>query len=351
MVHIAVELHRRAQVFYRGQLERRPDGWAAAHLRERGLGALLTAPGWCVGYAPAAWSGLTDHLRGAGFSGESLVAAGLAVPTMNGYLVDRFQDRIMFAVENADLEVVGFSGRSRGGRMRYLHGPTTEVYRKSEATVGMIAQRGKLLNGAVPVLVEGVMDAAAVDQLGAGWAGISTCGTAVSAQQAAMIRRWSPANQIVVAFDPDLGGRLGAVRSLEPLGTEFGAVRAAVVPQGHDVASLFQESPGRLRECLGSAVPLAEFAIDVELAKWERVLDHLSGQVNALRAVVPFVRQLPALQVAREIARLSERLNIEPGVVTRELLTPARDRSARRGRGAGAEEESWNRNRGNSRTP
>ncbi|GAB3930420.1 hypothetical protein GCM10029976_032230 [Kribbella albertanoniae] len=353
MRNITLEMHRQAWEFYQRQLHRMPDGWASTHLRDRGLGAALDDPAWGIGYAPASWTGLTDHLRKAGFTDESLVAAGLATPTMNGYLVDRFRDRIMFAAENADMEVTGFVGRARGGLVRYLNSPMTEVYRKSEATVGLIARCGKLLRGATPVLVEGVMDALAVDQLGSRWAGIAVCGTAVTRQHALAIRQVSPANKIVVAFDPDLGGRLGAVRSLKALDGVFGAVQAAALPDGHDVAKLFQRSPARLQGCLDSGVPLAEFAIDVELGKWAPVLDHLSGQVNALRAVAPFVRQLPSALVAEQIARLSERLDLEVAVVSREVLTPLRSRS---GRSADRKQAGWSgevldEEPGNSRTP
>jgi DNA primase len=353
MRNVTLEMHRQALEFYQRQLRSRPDGWASVHLRDRGLAAALGDPAWGIGYAPASWTGLTDHLRKAGFTDQSLVTAGLAAPTMNGYLVDRFRDRLMFAAENADMEVAGFVGRARGGLVRYLNSPATEIYRKSEATVGLVAQCGKLLRGATPVLVEGVMDALAVDQLGSRWAGIAICGTAVTRQHALTIRQLSPANKIVMAFDPDLGGRLGAVRGLNALDGVFGAVQAAALPDGHDPAKLFQRSPARLLECLDSAVPLAEFAIDVELAKWAPVLDHLSGQVNALRAVAPFVRQLPSAQVAQQIARLSERLDLEVAVVSREVLTPVRSGS---GRSTARKPTGWGgdvlaEEPGNSRTP
>lgn len=322
MRRVLLEMHRAARNFYRRQLADAPNGWAAAHLQGRGLGAVLGDPAWGIGYAPDAWTGLTDHLRRLGFDDAQLIAGGLAAPTMNGYLVDRFRDRIMFTAENADMEPVGFVGRARGGRIRYLNSPATELYRKSETVVGLSAQCGKLLQGAIPVLVEGVPDALAVCLMGRRWAGLSTCGTAVSRQQAAMIRQVTPANQIVVAFDADTGGRLGAVRSLGVLTEAFGSVRVAELPPRHDPASLFQHSTSDLYERLASARLLVEFAIDVELAKWEPVLDHISGQVNALRAVAQLVRQLPASRMAQQVAGLAARLDLEPAVVSREVLTP-----------------------------
>ncbi|WP_165547114.1 hypothetical protein [Kribbella sindirgiensis] len=91
------DAHVAAVSFYRRQLRERPGGWAAEHLCARGLGAVL-APGseWSVGYAPDGWSQLVGHLRRAAFDDLEIVAAGLAFVTSNGYLVDRFRDRIMF---------------------------------------------------------------------------------------------------------------------------------------------------------------------------------------------------------------------------------------------------------------
>ncbi|WP_344162586.1 toprim domain-containing protein [Kribbella yunnanensis] len=331
-------MHRAARDFYERQLHELPDGWAAGHLRERGLGGVVADETWRIGYAPDTWAGLTSYLRRHGFGDDDLVAGGLATPTINGYLVDRFRDRIMFAADDIDFETVGFVGRARSGRVRYLNSPTTEIYHKGETLVGLTAQRGKLFCGSIPVLVEGPMDALAVDQLGGRWAGISTCGTAVTRQHAVMIRQLSLANQIVVAFDADLGGRLGAVRSLDSLTEIFASVRVAELPPGLDPAAAFQESKDGLSDCLGSARPLVEFAVDVELAKWDPVLDHVSGQVNALRAVAPLVRQMPSNRMAQQIAGLAERLNLEVEIVSREVLSPvvrrgAKPRSGRRSRG------------------
>ncbi|MEU0095603.1 toprim domain-containing protein [Kribbella sp. NPDC006257] len=325
-----LEVQRAARAFYRSELEARPDGWAVRHLTGRGLRASLADQHWSIGYAPDSWRALVDHLRREGFADEALIGAGLASPTINGYLVDRFRDRIMFAADDGDLEPVGFVGRARADRIRYLNSPTTAIYSKSETVVGLGAQRGKLLRGAVPVLVEGPIDALAVDQVGRSWAGISSAGVAVSVQQALMIRRWAPQNRVVVAFDSDLGGRLGAVRSLDVLSQVFADVSIAEFPGGQDPASCFTSTPAGLATALTTARPLAEFAIDFEVARWEKVLDHISGQVNALRAVAPLVRRLPSDRIAQQIVRLSQRLNLEVDVVSREVLTPVSRAPSRR---------------------
>jgi hypothetical protein len=62
------------------------------------------------GYAPDGWSRVVSHLRRSGFDDEVIVAPGLASATSNGYLVDRFRDRIMFVAHDIGLRPVGFVG-------------------------------------------------------------------------------------------------------------------------------------------------------------------------------------------------------------------------------------------------
>ncbi|WP_410790590.1 toprim domain-containing protein [Kribbella sp. C-35] len=339
------DAHVAAASFYRQQLHEGPSGWAAEHLRNRGLGAVL-APrsGSSVGYAPDGWSQLVGYLRRARFDDAEIVGAGLAFVTSNGYLVDRFRDRIMFPAHDKELRSVGFIGRAAGDRLRYLNTRNTEIYAKAHTLVGLDAQVERLRLGAVPVFVEGTMDALAVSLAGADWAGAACCGTAITREQALIARSQSRTSTVLVALDGDLGGRTGAVRSLPVLSDVFDEVLFARLPDKQDPAALYAARPDLLHDVLGSARPLTDFVIEVELAKWINVLDHLSGQVNAVRAVAPLVASLPAERVACEVARLAKAVHLDEHVVSREVvaavgrLSPARPRQ-RAGRRACADLE------------
>ncbi|TDX04047.1 toprim domain-containing protein [Kribbella sp. VKM Ac-2566] len=315
------DAHAAAVAFYRQQIHETPNGWAAQHLRDRGLGMVLAPDSeWSVGYAPDGWSRLVGHLRHIGFGDAEIVAAGLAFVTSNGYLVDRFRDRIVFPAHDEELHPVGFIGRSAGDRLRYLNTRNTEIYSKARTLVGLDAQVERLQAGAVPVFVEGTMDAPAVSLAGDEWAGAACCGTAITPEQALIARSHSRTGTVLVALDGDLGGRTGAVRSLPVLSEVFDEVLFARLPDKQDPAELCASDRGLLRDVLGSARPLADFAIEVELAKWSNVLDHLSGQVNAVRAVASLVASLPAGRVAGEVARLARIVHLDEHVVSREVL-------------------------------
>jgi DNA primase catalytic core len=320
--------HAAAAEFFRNELLGHRAAWAPDHLTNRRLGHLLRRGSrWRVGYAPDGWAHLVDHLRREGFEDEILVDSGLASATQSGYLVDRFRDRIMFPAWDCDQHVVGFVGRSRGGRLKYLNSPSTPIYLKSHTLVGLVEQRDLLEGGAIPVLVEGPMDAVAIEELSRrtsrGWAGLAVCGTALSFHQATMARLSSGSETVIVAADADRGGCLAAVRWLDDLSWLFKQVLVAELPAGNDPASLLEKPSGadRLFGALGASRPLAELAIEVEIARWSRVLDHISGRVNALRRVAPLVARLPHDRVAGQLGHLSRVLELDQEIVSREFVS------------------------------
>ena len=100
----------------------------------------------------------------------------------------------------------------------------------------------------------------------------------------------------------------------------FDEVLFARLPDGQDPAALYAANRGLLRDALESARPLAEFAIEVELSKWRNVLDHISGQVNAIRAVAPLVANLPAARIADQVARLARAVHLDEQIVSKEVV-------------------------------
>ncbi|TCC34953.1 toprim domain-containing protein [Kribbella sindirgiensis] len=184
----------------------------------------------------------------------------------------------------------------------------------------------------MPVLVEGTMDAPAVSLAGDEWAGLACCGAAITPEQALIARSHSQTGTVLVALDGDLGGQAGAMRSLPVLSEAFDEVLFARLPNKQDPAALHAAGRGLLRDVLGSARPLADFAIEVELAKWSNVLDHLSGQVNAVRAIAPLVASLPTGRVAGEITRLARVVHLDEHIVSREVLAAVGSRGPTRSR-------------------
>ncbi len=317
-----------AAAFYTGQLTGdSPDAAQARGLLEqRGVTAAMVGA-YELGYAPPGWTTLTDHLRGAGYTDTQLLAAGVAVATRRGTVLDRFRDRIMFPVHDpAGRVVIGFLGRilvEAAGTPKYLNSPQTALYRKGDVLYGLgaVPTRRALAGGARPVLVEGAFDAIAVTSAGRGrYAGIAPSGTALTAGQVtALDAHAGPLADrgVVVAFDGDPAGRDAALRAF-PLLRAAGAWPAAVsLPDGQDPASLArQRGPHALLTALEGSIPLAGLAVELRLARWSDRLSWPEGKVGAARDAAQLIATFPVDQIGRHVAQVAERTGLDTGEVT-----------------------------------
>ncbi len=316
-----VQVNTAAQAFFQSRV---PGSWVPAYLAARGFGTGIQQL-WQAGHAPASWDALTRHLRALGFPDTMLEAAGLARRSRRDTLIDTIRNRAMLPVRSADGTVIAFIGRapdrSGPGVPKYLNSPQTSLYDKSEILFGLWEAREALAAGAQPVIVEGPFDAIAVTTAGHGrFAGVAPCGTALTTRHADALSRASGllAAGVLVAFDPDPAGRRAAVRAYHLLSQVTAETWAVILPPGQDPAQILAgNGPGALATILASRTrPLADLVSDTKIEQWTRWLDHAEGQISALRAVAPVVAAMPPAHVARQVARLSDRLSLDHATVT-----------------------------------
>ena len=295
--------------FYDGQLAR---SWVPAYLAERGIGN-ATMRHWHIGYAPAGWTTLTDHLRGLGHDDDAIQAAGLARLSSRGTLIDHFRDRVMLPVHDQRGNIAGFLGRARPGAgpevPKYLNSPETSSYQKGSLLFGLHQARDLLAGGATPVIVEGPFDAIAVTMADPGHhAGLAPCGTALTSNQAAILAQSADLGStgILVAFDDDPAGRKAAVRAHDILRTVSGRLQSAVL-SGKDPAEILQtEGPAALRTVLRDQVqPLSSVVIDAHLAPWERRLHDPEGPLLAMRSTATVIAGLLPAGSAEAIRQIT----------------------------------------------
>ena len=95
-----------------------------------------------------------------------MIITGVATMASTGRLIDRFRNRVVFPIIH-DGEVLGFIGRrhpdlsdiDRAGP-KYLNTGETPLFHKGAQLYGVL--QDQLSTGAIPVIVEGPMDAIAV---------------------------------------------------------------------------------------------------------------------------------------------------------------------------------------------
>jgi len=318
-----VEAHDAAVAYYGDALRSTRGAGPRDYLARRGLAAVVTDHDWSVGYAPPGWTMLLSQLRDIGFTDTEILGAGLAVETRRGTLIDRFRDRLVLGIHDTRGDVVGFVGRcaphgeSRGPK--YLNSPRTALFRKGQVLFGLSEQRNRMRVGATPVLVEGPLDVLAIASMDGAYAAVSACGTAFKPGQATTLRRVSPSDTVISAYDGDDAGRRAARTAYSRLSSLFDSVLSVRFPDHEDPASLAARAPDSMARALKTATPLLDHIVDDVLCGYSR-LDNAEARVCAMHETTRLLARLSPRDVSRQVGRVSHQLGFEPSEVTRDLL-------------------------------
>lgn len=230
----------------------------------------------------------------------------------------------MFPVRLPDGKIAGFIGRKglHAGKdsPKYLNSRQTPLYRKGAILFGLHEGLPALRQGARPVIIEGPLDAIAVTAAGSGkYVGVAPCGTALTADQVQALARETDLAKvgIVVAFDGDSAGQRAAVKAFNLLRDWTEELWVVAIPPGQDPAGILAEDgPAALAAVLDDVHPLADLVVDSVIVRHDRWLEFIEGKFNALAAVAPVIASLPVGQVARQVKRVAERLELSHAEVT-----------------------------------
>ncbi|WP_192809971.1 toprim domain-containing protein [Actinomadura rudentiformis] len=320
----STDVMRAAHRFFRACLE---SSWGPDYLAERGFSRAVQRR-WQIGYAPRSGQALHARLRSLGHSDDAIVSAGLARRRRSGALLDRFRDRVMFAIRAPDGAVAGFIGRLPDGAEgpKYLNSPDTEQFHKGELLYGLHETRDRLVRGARPVLVEGPLDAIAVNVAAARThAAIATCGAAVTTAQIHALSQITDLDiaGLVIALDDDEAGRTGSLRAWHTLmdAQVRGPIGTVSFGPGQDPADLLR-SQGRVavREALRAEKELSHRVLDAAIERSGGALDTHEQRLSAVRAAVRIIASSAVpVDVARQVAHVSARTGVPPGTVTEAL--------------------------------
>lgn len=218
-----------AKLFYQ-QLLSEQGQTGREYLARRGLNAKTVAR-FGLGYALDSWDSLLTALQNEGFTEEELVECGLAVRNpKSGRVYDSYRNRILFPIIGTNGRVLGFGARLlEGDGPKYINTPDTPIYNKRYNLYALNLLKGAKI--ADIIIVEGYMDAISLHEAGVENA-VASLGTALTQQQARLIKRYVP--NVYICYDGDAAGQSATLRGLDILAAEGLTVRVIVVPDGLD---------------------------------------------------------------------------------------------------------------------
>ncbi|MDR9395326.1 MAG: DNA primase, partial [Roseovarius sp.] len=244
---------------FRLQLKTAAGAGARDYLAGRALDAEMQDR-FEIGFAPAAWQGLWDHLRGKGVAEDLILDCGLAKPSRNGGRpYDTFRGRIMFPIRDPRGRCIAFGGRAMdpAESAKYLNSPDTELFDKSRTLYNHGPAREAAGKGQTLIVAEGYMDVIALSRAGFG-ASVAPLGTAVTEAQLQLL--WRITDEPVIALDGDAAGLRAAYRVIDialPLLEAGKSLRFALMPEGKDPDDLLRaEGAGAFQALIDRALPM-----------------------------------------------------------------------------------------------
>jgi DNA primase len=317
--------------YYRNALVNTPAGKPALDylLQKRRLTG-QTIETFGLGYAPAGSHAVMEYFKSKRYTEQELIDCGLASQREDGSPFDRFRNRLMIPIRNADGRMTGFGARilDPNDQPKFLNSPQTVLFDKGHLLYGLDRARKPIRAADQVVIVEGYLDVIALHQ--AGFENVvSPMGTALTEDQLRLLKRFT--RRIVLALDPDIAGQKAVLRGLEAARTSldhaaelrFDArgllrhearlqadLRVASMPDELDPDEIVQRDPQEWKQLIDTAKPIVEHVLEVLIA--DKNVNDPKVKAEIAAQVLPLIEDLPN-PVEREYYRqmLARRLRVD----------------------------------------
>jgi DNA primase len=200
-----------------------------------------------------------SYLKQKGFIAKELITSGVAVEK-NGRLSDTLEKRLIIPIINSMGDVIAFGGRDLEGKSyaKYKNTAETPLFSKSKNIFAINLVKKSRHKGSI-IVVEGYMDVIALTKAGINGV-VASMGTALTSQQARLIKRFS--QDVYICFDGDSAGQEATLRGLEILKSAGLSVKVIDIPENYDPDEYVRKYGKEGFEALmQKALPLADFKI------------------------------------------------------------------------------------------
>ncbi len=317
--------------FYRNALLNSPAGKPALeYIQQKRKLTDRTIETFGLGYAPAGSHAVFEYFKSKRYTDQELIDSGLASQREDGGLFDRFRNRLMIPIRNAEGKMAGFGARilDPDDQPKFLNSPQTPTFDKGHLLYGLDRARKPIRAADQVVIVEGYLDVIALHQ--AGFENVvSPMGTALTEDQLRLLKRFT--RRIVLALDPDTAGQKAVLRGLEAARSSldreaelrFDArgllrhearlqadLRVASMPDELDPDELVQRDPQEWKSLIETAKPIVEHVLDTLMA--DKNVNDPKVKAEIAAQVLPLIEDLPN-PVEREHYRqmLARRLRVD----------------------------------------
>ncbi len=210
------EVNKLAAKYFVYQLRTDQGRPAYDYFKKRGL-TEETMKKFGLGYSSKFSDSLYKYLKQQGYEDSFLKETGLVTLDESKGGRDKFWNRAMFPIMDANNKVIAFGGRVMGdGTPKYLNSPETKIFDKSRNLYGL--NYAKLSRKPYMLICEGYMDVISLHQAGFTNA-VASLGTALTGLQANLLSRYT--KEVYLTYDSDGAGVKAALRAI-PIMKEAG---------------------------------------------------------------------------------------------------------------------------------
>ncbi|MDR2770961.1 MAG: DNA primase [Clostridiales Family XIII bacterium] len=296
---------------------------ALAYMAGRGMNdAVLKKFG--VGYADGEWDSLHRHLTDKGIEEKMLLELGL-VSSSKDRCYDKYRNRVMFPIINTRDKIIGFGGRVLDDASpKYLNSSDSRVFKKKDNLYALNVTRQEIAKEDCAILCEGYMDVISLYRHGVRNV-TASLGTALTAEQAAMLKRYT--EHVVIAYDSDQAGRAAAERGMDILRNAGCKVKVLRMTDAKDPDEYVKaHGPQAFSELVARAPSLTEYKLSVARERCD--LSSTEGSLAFLKSAAAVLRDLSPVEADVYIRKLAAETRVSEGAIRRETWGEDAQRSA-----------------------
>lgn len=297
---------------------------AIPYMAERGFSE-ETLKRYGIAFAPKGGKRLIEYLEGEGFTPEAIIEAGLGYTNSNGYLMSRYQNRVVFPIKDAFGMIVSLSGRAidPNPQAKYLHGISTKLFHKKDVVWNLSSVRNLIAQHNSVIVCEGQLDALSLCQ--AGLPGVAILGAAPSENQLRLLAGAS--TNIYFVFDSDHAGEqalLNAFKLAEEIGIDS-VLYTITLPEGEDPNSFLQNHP--LEEFTALMTNARSDTSVIIRTLLKQYLEEAQGKksraeiaAGVIRALTPYIKNKLTYRSLDLIERTSQEFSLDQNELRKMLL-------------------------------